>query len=225
MWCVPEINHAYVKRMEDVLRLYARPYDPLEPVVCLDERPVALRGSARRGRRGRPGKVARTDYEYVRRGTANVFCIVEPKLGRRMTHATKNRAGPAYATALKRIARRYPGASRIHLVQDNLSTHARKPVVDALGQADGRRLWRRFRVHYTPKHGSWLNMAEIEVSLVSRECLGQRRISDLHTLQREVAHWKQRAEQQRRTIAWKFTVRDARRKFRYNVITTLGSKD
>lgn len=133
MWCVPRIDAAFVRCMEDVLRLYARPLRRNEPVIVLDERPVVLRDVARRGRAARPGSVGRRDYEYIRRGTANIFCILEPLTGRRLTYASADRKGPAFAKALQRIARRYRRAKRIHLVMDNLSTHARSCVINALG--------------------------------------------------------------------------------------------
>jgi hypothetical protein len=220
MWCVPAIDNEYVDRMEDVLRLYARPIDPAQPVICLDERPVQLHDSAREGAPMQPGTCARRDYEYVRRGTANVFCIIEPKAGRRLTHATKNRTGAAFARALRRVERRYRDAKRIHLVLDNLSTHSKKSVLDAFGPTKGAALWRRFKIHYTPKHASWLNAAEMEAGLVSRECLGKRRIGTLGLLQSEVRAWSRRADGARRKIQWKFTVNDARRVFRYDGIAT-----
>jgi hypothetical protein len=210
--------------MEDVLRLYARRYDEAEPVVCLDERPVVLRTSEREPIAMRPGRPPRTDYEYVRQGTANIFCIVEPKTGRRLTHATSNRKGRAFAVAMGRIARRYPKARRIHVVMDNLSTHSERSLVAAYGQDEGRRLWRRFKVHYTPKHASWLNAAEMEASLVVRDCLGRRRIGSLPALQDEVTTWNRLADRQRRAINWRFRVSDARRVFRYSGITTPRSE-
>jgi hypothetical protein len=224
MWCVPEINSEYITRMEDVLRLYARPHDPQSPVVCFDERPVQLHDPARNGAPARPGRPGRLDYEYVRRGTANVFCIIEPATGNRMTHATKNRTGRAFAQALRKVSHRYPRAKRIHLVADNLSTHREKSLTDAFGTVKGAALWRRFKLHYTPKHASWLNAAEMEAGLVSRECLGKRRLGTLAMLKREVSAWTRRAHRARRTINWKFTVNDARRVFRYDGIATRRSE-
>jgi hypothetical protein len=224
MWCVPAIGPEFVQRMEDVLRLYARPYRWQEPVVALDERPVQLRDSARPGMAMKPGRLPRRDYEYVRRGTANIFCIVEPLSGRRMTYATRNRVARAYARALSKIAERYAHARTIHLVQDNLSTHTERSLIVAFGAKRGRALWRRFTVHYTPKHGSWLNVAEIEASLVARECLGRRQIGLLSTLRREVAAWRRRADHHQRGINWKFRVDDARRVFRYDGIKTMRSQ-
>ena len=224
MWCVPELTPEYVARMEDVLRVYARPVKASEPVVCLDERPVVLHDDSRPGVAMKPGRVGRKDYEYVRRGTANVFCIVEPLTGRRLTRATRNRTGAAFARTLKRVAARYANARKIHLVMDNLSTHSKTSLVKTFGDAEGVALWKRFRVHFTPKHGSWLNAAEIEASLVSRECLGTRRLGDLATLRREVARWRKAADAAGRKIDWKFRVSDARDRFRYSGIVTKRSK-
>jgi hypothetical protein len=224
MWCVPEINGEFVERMEDVLRLYARRHDRAEPVVCLDERPVVLRGAARPGTAMQPGAPAKTDYEYVRNGTANIFCIVEPKTGRRLTYATARRTGRDFARALLRIAKAYPKARKIHLVVDNLSSHSEKSCIDTFGRTKGRALWRRFRVHYTPKHASWLNAAEMEASLVARQCLGKRRIPDLDVLRQQVQAWRRVATFAGSPIRWKFRVADARRVFRYDALTFLRSK-
>ncbi|RYG95257.1 MAG: IS630 family transposase [Alphaproteobacteria bacterium] len=220
MWCVPEVTEEFVERMEDVLELYARPPDASEPVVCLDERPVVLHDDARQGLPMQPGQMARRDYEYVRCGTANIFCIIEPLTGRRLTHATKNRTGDAFAAALKKLARRYADAKTIHLVVDNLNTHRLKSLTSALGMETGEALWKRFTLHYTPKHASWLNAAEMEASLVSRECLGRRRIAELPRLKTEVSAWRKRADTSGRKIDWKFRVADARRVFRYSGIIT-----
>jgi hypothetical protein len=224
MWCVPAIDGEFVERMEDVLSLYARPHDESEPVVCLDERPVVLHTSGRAAVAMRPGQPRRTDYEYARHGTANIFCIVEPSVGRHLTHATNDRTGRSFGLAMGRVARRYTRAKTIHIVLDNLSTHSEKSLVVAYGERKGRRLWRRFTVHHTPKHASWLNAAEMEVSLVARECLGRRRIGALWPLQCEVTNWNRRADRQRRAIKWKFRVADARRVFRYDGITTVRSE-
>ena len=225
MWCVPRIDQEFVDRMEDVLRLYARRLDPAQPVVCLDEKPIVLHASKRPERAGSPGRVARWDYEYRRLGTANVYCIVEPLTGRRLTHATPRRGYREFAHALARISRRYRTAKIIHLVLDNLSIHCERACIATYGLTRGRALWRRFRVHFTPKHGSWLNAAEMEVSLLSRECLGRRRIPTLEILEQDVRAWSRQADRQRRPIRWRFRVRDARQKFRYAGITTCRSKD
>lgn len=218
MWCVPKLDEEYIARMDDVLDTLTRPQSDEEPVVVLDERPVVLRDSARPGRAASPGKLAHQDYEYVRRGTANIFCIVEPKTGRHMTHATPNRTAVQFARALRRISRRYRSARTIHLVMDNLSTHRETALCTAFGPEVGSALWRRFTVHYTPKHGSWLNPAEIEASLWSRECLGRQRIGSLAELRRRTARWNSDAHRRRRKIRWCFTKEDARSKFKIDQI-------
>jgi transposase len=209
MWCVPKLDAEYIERMEDVLNTLAKPLDFKEPVVALDERPVQPHGSARPDTPMAPGRPKRRDYEYVRRGTANVFCIVEPKAGRHLTHATKTRKGPRFAAAMKRIADAYPRARTIHIIMDNLSTHREKSLTDRWGFKYGRQLWARFTVHYTPKHGSWLNMAELELGILAGQCL-DRRLPDRETLEQEVAAWVATRTAAVRTIDWRFTTDDAR---------------
>ena len=201
--------------MEDVLALYEKPLSEKEPVVCVDEKPVVLHADVRAPRPMRPGQIARRDCEYQRRGTANAFCGVEPKAGRHFTRVTSNRSSPEFADYLVEIVAGYPQADTIHLVMDNLSSHHRKALVERYGERIGGLLWDRFTVHYTPKHGSWLNQAEIEISLFSRQCLGQRRIPSLRDLRREARAWNRKMNRDRVTIDWKFTRRKARQKFRY----------
>lgn len=210
--------------MENVLDLLAQPVNEREPVVALDERPVQLLDSARPGTPMAPGRIARQDYEYVRHGTANVYCIVAPKIGEHLTHATRNRKAPRFADAMKRIATAFPKAKTIHVVMDNLNTHCEKSLVDAFGAFEGRRLWRRFTVHYTPKHASWLNPAEIEVSLWSRECLGRDRVATIEELRRRTSAWNARANKNRRRINWRFTTADARRVFGYKQSAMHGAR-
>ena len=214
MWCIPELTVEFVERMEDVLDLYERPYDPKEPVVCLDEKPVQCLEDLRHPIRVKNGSIRR-DYEYVRNGTANVFCVVEPRAGRHLTTATKNRKQPAFARIMQKIAAAYPDVSTIHLVVDNLNTHTLASLQHAFGDEEGKHLWSRFTVHYTPKHGSWLNQAEIAISIFSRQCLGTRRIASLPQLKCETAAWRRRTDRNRLRIDWKFTVKKARAKFRY----------
>jgi hypothetical protein len=224
MWCVPTLDQTYVERMENVLQLLNRPLDEHAPVVALDERPVQLLDSVRDGTPMAPGRLARRDYEYARRGTANVFCIVAPKRGRHATHATKNRTMPQFAGALKRIAASYSDARTIHLVMDNLNTHRETSLTESFGRQEGHRLWNRFTVHYTPKHGSWLNPAELEASLWSRQCLGRQRIATLRELRRRTAAWNRWANRTQLKIDWRFSTADARRVFRYQQIVTHESK-
>jgi transposase len=217
MWCVAELDEEYIRRMEDVLALYEKPLSEEEPVVCIDEKPVLLHRDIRAPKAARPGHVARRDYEYKRCGTANVFCGVEPKAGRHFPKPAATRSATEFADYLVEIVARYPEARTIHLVMDNLNTCGRKSLVKRYGEKLGGLLWNRFTVHYTPKHGSWLNQAEIEVSLLSRQCLGQRRIGDLSALRREVHAWERRINRDRTTIDWKFTRKQARRKLHYSI--------
>ncbi len=215
MWCVAELDEEYIQKMEDVLAVYEKPYDPAQPVVCLDEKPVALHADVRPWTPATPGKPAKQDNEYERRGTANIFAVVEPKAGRHFTTATPDRSGAEFAGAVGRLVEQYPFAKTIHLVLDNLNIHGRKSLIDYFGEPEGGYLWDRLTVHYTPKHGSWLNQAEVELSLYSRQCLGKRRIPDLQTLQRETQSWTRTAHQKRTKINWRFTRQKARKVFGY----------
>ena len=215
MWCVAELDDEYIAKMEDVLETYERPYDPAEPVVCLDEKPVTLHADVRPSSPAQPGREARRDNEYERRGTANVFLAVEPKAGRHFTFSTPDRSGFEFAQVAAELVFQYPDAKTIHLVMDNLSSHTRKSLTDLYGAELGGEIWDRFTILYTPTHGSWLNQAEIEIGLYSRQCLGTRRIPDLQTLRRESRAWNRRMNRDRIKINWKFDRRAARRKFGY----------
>ena len=201
--------------MEDVLAIYERPLNPAEPVVCLDEKPVVLHADVRPPQPAAPGKIAKRDNEYQRCGTANVFCAVEPKAGRHFAWPTSNRCADRFAIAMFELAMSYREADTIHLVMDNLNTHCRKSLVDFFGEEFGGMIWDCFTVHYTPKHGSWLNQAEIEISLFARQCLGKRRIGTLPELKRQSRAWVRRMNQNKTTIDWRFTRKDARATFQY----------
>ena len=203
------------KRWRTFLGTYEQPYNPQEPVVCLDEKPVMLHAEVRPASPARPGREARRDSDYERCGTANVFCAVEPKAGRHFTFPTPDRSGFEFAQVVLELALQYPQAKTIHLVMDNLNIHRLQPLTDLLGAEIGSEVWDRFTVHYTPTHGSWLNQAEIEIGLFSRQCLGKRRIPDLHTLRREARAWNRRMNRTRVKINRKFTRKAARRKFGY----------
>ena len=215
MWCIAELDDEYIEKMEDVLAVYEKPYDPAQPVVCLDEKPVTLHGDVRPPMAAAPGKIAKRDNEYKRCGTANVFLAVEPEVGWHFSLATPDRSGPEFAQAIEAIVRSYPAAHTIHLVMDNLNIHCRKTLNDYFGIDYGSRVWERLTVHYTPKHGSWLNQAEIEISLFSRQCLGHRRIPNLDALRREINAWNKRMNRDRVKIKWQFTRKKARLKFGY----------
>ena len=224
MWCIAELNAAYLARMEDVLALYERPYCADEPVVCLDEKPVSLHADVRAPRPARPGHVAKRDNEYRRCGTANIFGVVEPKAGRHFTCATANRTAAAFAEMVQTVVAAYPRARTIHLVLDNLNIHRESSLTAHFGARLGRRLWKRLTVHYTPLHGSWLNQAEIELSMVSRQCLGTQRLDTLPALQRQTRAWTRRANQRKTTITWRFTRKHARQKFGYQKPLSSRSK-
>jgi DDE superfamily endonuclease len=216
MWVVADLDEDYIAKMEDVLATYEQPFDPQEPVVCLDEKPVSLHADVRAGSPAQPGQEARRDNEYKRCGTANVFCAVEPKAGRHFTFPTPDRSGFEFAQVAVRLALAYPAAKTIHLVMDNLNIHGLKSLTDVFGAEMAAEVWDRFTVHHTPTHGSWLNQAEIEIGIFSRQCLGKRRIPDLTTLRREAKAWNRRMNRDRIQIAWKFDRTTARRKFGYN---------
>jgi hypothetical protein len=215
MWCVADLNADYIAKMEDVLETYEQPCDPKQPVACLDEKPVTLHADVRPASPAVPGREARRDSEYERRGTANVFCAVEPKAGRHFTFPTPDRSAFQFAQAVFHLAIQYPEAETIDLVMDNLNIHRRKSLTDLYGAEVGGEIRDRFTVHYTPTHGSWLNQAEIEIGIFSRQCLGTRRIPDLQTLRREARSWNRRMNRARIRINWKFDRKAARRKFGY----------
>jgi hypothetical protein len=215
MWCVADLNEDYIAKMEDVLETYEKPYDSTQPVVCLDEKPVTLHADVRPASPVAPGREARRDNEYKRCGTANVFCAVEPRAGLHFTFPTPDRSAFEFAQVAFHLALRYPEAQTIHLVMDNLNIHRRKSLTDLYGTEVGGEIWDRFTIHYTPTHGSWLNQAEIEIGIFSRQCLGTRRIPDLKTLHREARAWNRRMNRNRVRINWKFDRKTARRKFGY----------
>ncbi len=171
-----------------------------------------------------PGRETRRDSEYERCGTANVFCAVEPKAGRHFTSPTPDRAGFEFARFICELAMQYPAAKTIHLVMDNLNIHKRQSLVDVFGEEMGGEVWDRFTVHFTPIHGSWLNQAEIEISLFARLCLGGRRIPDLKTLRRQTRSWNRGMNRTRKKINWTFDRKAARLKFGYKKNSSKRSK-
>ena len=171
-----------------------------------------------------PGQVAKRDSEYERCGTANVFCAVEPKAGQHYTRPTPDRCAAEFAQIMAELALNYPTVQTIHLVVDNLNIHCRKSLTDHYGEIPGTNLWNRFTVHYTPKHGSWLNQAEIEISLFARQCLGTRRLPTLARLKEEARAWNATVNEARTKIDWQFSRKDARRKFGYNKYVSKRSR-
>jgi hypothetical protein len=200
--------------MEDVLEVYQRPHDPARPVVCLDETSKQLIAQTRVPIAAKPGQLARVDYEYERNGTANLFMMFAPLEGWRNVKVTDRHAAIDYAWVLKELSdTHFPGASKIVLVQDNLNTHKPASLYEAFPPAQARRLAERFEWHYTPKHGSWLDMAESELSVLSKQCL-DRRIPDKQTLTDEVAAWQDDRNNKHAKADWQFTTADARVKLK-----------
>ena len=215
MWCIPELNDEFIERMEDVLTIYELPYNPEVPVVCMDEKAVMLHGETREPLPMEERKPKRIDSEYTRNGSANTFLAVEPKAGNYITQVTDRRDGPRFAEFMGHIAETYKTAKKIILVMDNLNTHKEKSLIDFYGEQKGKELWSRFDIHYTPKHGSWLNQAEIGIGMYQRQCLGNTRIPEKKTLTKKTAAWTRAINDRKVTINWTFTADDARGKFDY----------
>jgi hypothetical protein len=200
--------------MEDVLEVDTRPYDPRRPLVCLDELPEQLLADTRAPLSPGPGHALRVDYEYERRGTANLFLLCAPLVGQRWVMVTDRRTAIDWAHQIRVLVDvLYPDAERIVLVQDNLNTHTPGSLYEAFPPTEARRLADKLELHYTPKHGSWLNIAEIELSVLSRQCL-DRRIPHKATLQTEVSAWATRRNAAGSSVDWQFTTADARIKLK-----------
>jgi transposase len=212
MWCIPRVDGEYVARMEDVLDLYAEAPDPERPVVCFDETPVQLIGEVRQPIPAKPGQLERYDYEYRRNGTVNLFVLFDPHRAWRNVKVTERRTAKDYAHCIREVVDvHYPKATCIRLVQDNLSTHTAGALYEAFPPAEARRILRRLEFHYTPKHASWLNMVEIEISVLQSQCLS-RRIDDPERLRSELAAWMRQRNKARARIKWMFTTEKARAK-------------
>jgi hypothetical protein len=214
-WVIPpEQNAEFVAAMEDVLEVYKRPYDPQYPVVCLDEQSKQLIAETRTPIAAAAGRPARVDYEYERRGTANLFMQFEPLGGRRRVKVTQRRTLIDFAHVLRELVdEEYPAATKIVAVMDNLNTHRPAALYEAFEPKEARRILERLEIHYTPKHGSWLNMAETELSILTRQCL-DRRIGEIGVLTSEVAAWQTHRNQQKSKTNWRFTTANARIKLK-----------
>jgi transposase len=209
-WCIPTVGAAFVARMEDVLDLYAEPSTARRPGDCFDAVPVQLIGERRAPLPMRPGTPARIDCEYIRQGTCNVFVLVNPLRGWRHLTVTDRRANADFAHQMRWLVDEgYPHAVRIRVVLDNLSTHKPEALYETFAPAEARRLLRLLEFHYTPKHGSWLNMAELELSILARQCLAQR-VPDIATLHTLLAAYEARRNTAKATITWQFTAEKAR---------------
>src|SRR5918911_1212294 len=212
MWCVPKIDGEYVARMEDVLDLYAEPPDPARPVVCLDESPLQLIGQVREPIPVAPGQVERVDYEYRRNGTVNLFVVTDVHRPWRKVTLTERRTAQDYAERLRELVDvDYPEAACIRVVQDNLSIHTAGALYETFPAPEAHRILERLEFHYTPKHASWLNMAEIEISVLHGQCL-DRRIDSAQTLADEIAAWEAKRNATGARVKWMFTTEKARAK-------------
>lgn len=204
----------FVWRMEDVLDLYAEPFDENRPQVCFDERPCQLISDKHEPLAGEPGKPKRIDYEYKREGTCNIFVIFQPLAGWRKVKVTEQRRKQDFAQSMKELVdEHFPQAQLIRVVLDNLNTHSPASLYEAFEPQEARRISRKLEFHYTPKHGSWLNMAEVEIAVLSSQCLN-RRIGNTETLEREINAWEQARNQHRATVEWQFSTADARVKLK-----------
>ena len=209
MWCVGQITSEYRRRMYELLELYAQPYREREPVICIDEKSKQLLRDSRPALAMRAGTPVKRDFEYVRAGTCNVFVAVEPKGGRRVVRVTERRTKADFVGLVQSLLNdSYAYARKVHLVLDNLNTHFRSSFEEILGQARARQLLRRVVLHHTPKHASWLNMAEIEISILERQCLA-RRLDDQAMARREVRAWERKRNRARHSIQWTFSRQDA----------------
>ena len=210
----PEQNAEFVAAMEDVLEVYQRPRDPQRPVVCLDEQSKQLIKETRTPIPAAPGRAERHDYEYERNGTANLFMLFAPLEGWRLVKVTQRRTKLDFAEVIRELVDvHFPAAEKIVLVMDNLNTHKPAALYEAFSPSEARRLVAKLEIHYTPKHGSWLDMAETELSILTKQCL-DRRIADLSTLTREVAAWQAGRNASQAKIDWQFTTAQARIKLK-----------
>lgn len=210
MWCIPRVDAHFVAKMEDVLDCYERAYNPKEPVVCFDETSKQLIAETRIPIPMKSGQVMRYDYEYERRGTRNLFLFFEPLANWRQVTVTEHRTKQDFAQPMKLLVDYlYPDADCIHLVMDNLNTHTMASLYETFSPDEARRILRKIHFHYTPKHASWLNMAEIEFSVFSRACL-QKRIPDEVTLKQHVVALAFERNSKQATVHWQFTSDDAR---------------
>jgi len=210
----PECNSEFVANMEKVLDVYKRPYDEDNPVVCMDESPKQLISEARPSSPMKPGQESRVDYEYVRHGMVNIFMANEPLKGNRMVEVTGYKTKKDWAKFVKRIADElYPRANKITLVMDNFKTHVASAFYETFEPEEAKRIWDRFEFIYTPKHGSWLNMAEIELHVLNGQCLN-RHISTMEKIKEEVEAWENHRNNKASSINWQFTTKESRVKLK-----------
>jgi hypothetical protein len=222
MWCIGELTEEYRNRMYALLELYARPLSAAEPVICIDEKSLQLIGHSREPLPMTEHGPVKQDYEYTRNGTTNLFVAVEPKAGQRIVSVTAHRGKVDFVAFVgELLTGTYAKARRVHLVLDNLNIHFKKCFDDVLGPPAAAKLLRRVQFHYTPKHASWLNMAEIEIGILSRQCL-DRRIDSRQLLRTEVDAWQKARNASQKTIEWKLTRQNADQKLRRHYVPKLA---
>ena len=201
--------------MEDVLEVYSRPYDPARPVICMDEKPYQLLGEVRAPIPAEPGEVEKIDSEYKREGTCSIFIFTEPLAGWRYSEAFEHRTKIDWVQRVKWVLdNQYPDAEKVVLVMDNLNTHVISSLYEAFPPEEAFRLAQRLEIHYTPKHGSWLDIAEIELSVLAAQCLGNRRIPNIGLLNKELSAWETKRNATQKGVDWQFTTADARTKLK-----------
>ena len=210
MWCIQIMDEEYRKRMYDILKLYAIDGRQLH-IVAIDEKPKQIVSDKRKPMPMKPGSPERYDYEYVRKGTANIFVAVDPKRGERIAKVTKRRTKKDFAFFVRDILDAYPHAKKLDFVLDNLSTHFAKSISETFGEDEGRKMLSRIEFHYTPKHGSWLNIAEIEINVLDIQCT-KRRFESYGELKRNVKAWEKRRNKDKATIKWSLTREKADKK-------------
>ena len=209
MWCIQQITPEYRDRMYDILDLYNDPYDPKRPVLGVDEKPKQLLEDARAPIPMKPGSPEKYDYEYLRKGQANIFLAVEPKAGKRVTKVTERRTKPDFAAFIKEVVDfEYRTADVLRIVLDNLNTHSERAFYETFEKEEAHRILSKIEWHYTPTHASWLNVAEIEFNVMDTECTG-RRMKDQALLAKEVQVWTEKRNQLQRKIEWNFTKQEA----------------
>jgi len=209
MWCIESIDSEYRKRMYDVLDLYEEEYDPKRPIVCLDEKTKQLIEDKKKTIPMKPGSLEKYDYEYIRNGTSNIFVAVEFKAGKRVTQVTETRTRIDFAHFMKAlIIEEYSEVDFIKLITDNLNIHNEKSFYEAFSEDEAKQILEKIKFHYTPKHGSWLNAAEIEINVMEMQCTNKR-IGDIGTLTNEVNAWTKRRNKNKKKINWKFTKKKA----------------
>lgn len=219
MWCIGKITPEYRERMYDILDLYQEPYDPTKPLIGIDEKPKQLLGEKRNPLPMKPGRIERYDYEYIRNGKANIFMAVEPKGGKRYTKVTYQRTKKDFALFVKElIDKKYSQHKKIRVVVDNLNTHNGSSFYETFNKKEAQRILKKIEFHYTPKHASWLNVAEIEIGVMDAQCTN-RRINNIEKLKDEVNAWTRERNKKKIRINWKFTKDDADKKLEKYYVT------